>query len=139
MGKSSAGIVIIYQDLILLAHPTHGSDVLWGISKGGIDAGETPLQAAIRETREEIGFDVKIEDLEKDPIIFEYVDKKGKKYKTVYCYILKLKTMPAFVENNIWPTMMLQLEEIDKAKFYTKTEAENKIFWRMENLLSLLK
>jgi len=139
MSKTSAGIAIICQGKILLVHPTRGADNMWGLPKGGLDLEETPIQAAIRETKEEIGYDVNYYDLEKDPIIFDYNDKKGKKYKTVHCYILKLKFMPDCVVNDVWPTEMLQIEEVDKAQFFTAEEAEKKIFWRMKNLLTFLK
>ena len=48
--KTSAGLAIIYDNKILLAHTTsrgwYGS---YGIPKGGIDKGESKLDAAIRE------------------------------------------------------------------------------------------
>jgi predicted NUDIX family NTP pyrophosphohydrolase len=112
---------------------------MWGIPKGGLNLDESPLDAAIRETSEEIGFKVTAEQLTTDPIIFNYNDKKGKKYKVVYCYVLNLDNIPHFVKDNIWPSEMLQIEEVDKAAFYTAEEAEKKIFWRMKNLLTLLK
>lgn len=36
----------------------------WGIPAGKVEAGETPLQAAIRETREEVGIDLTPENIE---------------------------------------------------------------------------
>lgn len=138
MSKTSAGIAIICDNKILLAHATNAGDNMWGISKGGVDLGETTLQAAIRETQEEIGYKVSESKLEDKPLIFVYTDKKGKKYKEVYCYILRLKEKPSFVEGDKWPTHMLQKEEIDKAKFFTKEEAEKKIFWRFKGLLNLI-
>lgn len=138
MSKTSAGIAIIYDRKILLVHPTRGADNMWGIPKGGLDDNETPLQAAIRETWEEVGWSIKQEELEPNPIVFDYTDKKGKKYKSVHCYVFKLQQLPAFVENQELPLSMLQIEEVDKAKFFSLKEAEKKIFWRMKNLLLLL-
>jgi len=52
--RLSCGVVILNDaDELLLCHVT-GHDH-WDLPKGGIDAGETPLQAALRETREETG------------------------------------------------------------------------------------
>jgi 8-oxo-dGTP pyrophosphatase MutT (NUDIX family) len=50
--RLSCGIVILNDDAeLLLCHVT-GQDH-WDLPKGGIAPGETPLQAALRETREE--------------------------------------------------------------------------------------
>ncbi len=52
--RLTCGVVIINPAReLLLCHVT-GHDH-WDLPKGGIDAGETPLQAALRETREESG------------------------------------------------------------------------------------
>lgn len=46
---------------ILLVRPWKDRDV-WGIPKGHVDPGETHEQCAIRETREESGLEVELED-----------------------------------------------------------------------------
>jgi 8-oxo-dGTP pyrophosphatase MutT (NUDIX family) len=52
--RLSCGVVILNTDgELLLCHVT-GHDH-WDLPKGGIDDGESPLQAALRETREETG------------------------------------------------------------------------------------
>ncbi len=52
--RLSCGVVILNDDAeLLLCHVT-GHDH-WDLPKGGIDDGESPLQAALRETREETG------------------------------------------------------------------------------------
>ena len=57
--KISAGLAIIYDNMVLLGHTTgrgwYGS---YGIPKGGIEEGETHLEAARRETKEELGIKV---------------------------------------------------------------------------------
>ncbi|QPB12252.1 nudix hydrolase [Providencia phage PSTCR6] len=47
----SAGIIFKHGTKILICHATHTP--YWGIPKGHIDEGETPLEAAIREVKEE--------------------------------------------------------------------------------------
>lgn len=55
MGKvKAAGLFLVNKDSkILVGHPTHHVPEFWSIPKGKLDKGETPLQAAIRETYEE--------------------------------------------------------------------------------------
>ena len=49
------------EEILLLAHPERKDE--WEIVKGGLEAGETILQAALRETREEVGPDVQVRPL----------------------------------------------------------------------------
>lgn len=52
--RLSCGVVLLNrQRELLLCHVTGQNH--WDLPKGGMDAGETPLQAALRETREETG------------------------------------------------------------------------------------
>lgn len=61
--EHSAGIIFYNKKAqkVLLAHATETS--YWGIPKGHIDPGESGIDAAIRETKEEIGFDVLADNL----------------------------------------------------------------------------
>lgn len=61
MGKTiAAGIFLLKDDgHILVCHPTNHAPDFWSIPKGKLDKGETPLQAAIRETFEETNIDLK--------------------------------------------------------------------------------
>jgi 8-oxo-dGTP pyrophosphatase MutT (NUDIX family) len=52
--RISCGVIVVNDDAeLLLCHVT-GQDH-WDLPKGGLNQGETPLQAALRETREETG------------------------------------------------------------------------------------
>ena len=52
--RLSCGVIILNADReLLLCHVTGQNH--WDLPKGGIDIGETPMQAALRETREECG------------------------------------------------------------------------------------
>lgn len=71
------GCFLEYRDKILLLHrQDHTSQGnLWGIPGGKLEKSETPIQAAIRETVEETGFDIS-----KEAIL--YIGKVYIKYPT---------------------------------------------------------
>jgi 8-oxo-dGTP pyrophosphatase MutT (NUDIX family) len=73
--RLSCGVVVLNSDReLLLCHVTGQNH--WDLPKGGIDAGESPLQAALRETREETGLLLRGESL-RDLGRFEYTAKKS--------------------------------------------------------------
>jgi len=64
MMKSKAALIILYDsgNRILLQHRTEDAKHLpgyWGFFGGGIREGETPEEAVIRETREELNYELK--------------------------------------------------------------------------------
>jgi len=131
--KKSAGLAIIYDNKILLCHPTNASwNGTYSIPKGEIENGEDVIDAAIRETEEEIGVRFSRGMIKSDvPIIIEYTDKKGKVYKKVFCFIVEI-TNPRIAEF-VYPVVvsdLLQKEEVDWAGFLSKEEAEKKMFYR---------
>ena len=130
----SAGLVIIADNKILLCHPTgqkwFGS---YSIPKGHLEDGEDLLEAAIRETYEELGLKFEINQIEPNSEGYiNYRDENGELYKRVYFYIIELEK-PIDIDKN-----KLQKEEIDWAGFLNKEEAEKRIFWRFKPLLNYL-
>jgi len=130
----SAGLVILYDNKILLAHPTgqkwYGS---YSIPKGHIEEGEDRLEAAIRETQEELGLNFEPNQIEPNSEGYiNYRDENGELYKRVYFYIVELKK-PINIDKT-----KLQKEEVDWAGFLSKEEAEKRIFWRFKPLLCYL-
>lgn len=135
--EKSAGLVILKDDKILLCHPTNSSWVgTFSIPKGNILPDEDPLQAAIRETIEEIGVDIPIEIIDKEQHQVKYFKKDGKPYKVVYYYIVNLDKFDHEIPDVI-PRSDLQLSEVDWAGFLTKEEAKVKIFWRFKDEIFL--
>jgi len=130
----SAGLVIIYDNKILLEHPTgskwYGT---YSIPKGGVEKNEDILDAAVRETEEELGIKIdknKIDNTTKEYI--NYKDNNGKIYKKVYYFLVKLDK-PIDIDKT-----KIQKTEIDWAGFLTKEEAEKRIFWRLKPVLKHL-
>lgn len=73
--RLSCGVVILNREReLLLCHVTGQNH--WDLPKGGIDPGETPLEAAVRETREESGLRLQPDALH-DLGRFEYTSKKN--------------------------------------------------------------
>jgi len=133
--KTSAGLVILYDNKILLVHPTgskwYGT---YSIPKGLIEEGEDSLEAAIRETEEEIGIKFDREQVKPDSEGYvNYRDENGNIFKRVYFFIIELKE-PIKIDSS-----KLQREEVDYAGFLTKEDAEKRIYWRFRPLLKFLK
>ncbi len=127
----SAGILFIYNNKLLLAHPTGRSFYSsYGYPKGRLDKGENPLQAAIRETEEEIGIKVPKSMLSRAPHELNYsFNKKGEKVnKTSYYFICKVENLSDIgLDNEVVPKSQLQLDEIDWAGFVDYEQAKKRL------------
>jgi ADP-ribose pyrophosphatase YjhB (NUDIX family) len=135
--KESAGLLIIQDNKILLCHPTSAPwKNTYSIPKGAIESGETKMDAALRETREEVGIIIDRQFIDDKEYVIEYKNKNNVLYKKVYYFILNLDD--AFLPL-IFPKNMLQLKEVDYAAFYNKEDAEKLIFWRFSEMLNNLK
>jgi 8-oxo-dGTP pyrophosphatase MutT (NUDIX family) len=135
--KQSAGLVIIYNGMILLGHTTgrgwYGS---YGIPKGGIEDGEDKMSAAIRETLEEVGVKVSRNLIDSTEHIFLVTSDAHKINKTVYYYVVKINELSQIGLSDIKiPKNQLQVEEIDWAGFLSYKEATKRI---MKSQLPLL-
>jgi 8-oxo-dGTP pyrophosphatase MutT (NUDIX family) len=140
MGKTqySAGIAIICENKMLLCHSTSSK---WFGSfmppKGSIEENESEADAACRETFEEIGIKITPEMLGEKHTI-KYL--RGLSlYKEVYIFECRIKSLDEIgLGGEIIPKEMLQLEEIDEAKFMDKDEASVRILPRYSQLLKLI-
>jgi len=141
--KISAGIAIIYRNKLLLCHPTNNRWInSFSLPKGGVDLGESFLEAAIRECREEVGIEINPSQISnpKNPIRVDYVNKGGIMFKTVYVYVVWISKLSEIgLETEIVPKEQLQASEIDWAGFLTYEEGRDKIFHRFLSVLELVK
>lgn len=142
--KISAGTLIKFDNKFLFCHPTNASWIgSFGPAKGGVDENETLLDAALRETMEEIGIDVKremIKDTENPLEVIYYKNKKKNViHKKVYLYLVEINSLNDLnLETEIVPKKQLQTTEVDWAGFLTKEELLEKSFHRFRFLIDLL-
>jgi 8-oxo-dGTP pyrophosphatase MutT (NUDIX family) len=139
MKEVSAGILIIYNNKLLLIHPTnsswHGS---YGFPKGRLDNSESPLDAAIRETEEEVGITIPVKMINKSAYTLSYsFNKKGTKiYKTTYYFICKIDNLSDIgLDKEVIPKSQLQLAEVDWAGFVDYKEAKKRLGRAFQPLL----
>lgn len=139
--ETSAGIILTHNKKLLLCHPTNASMLgTWSIPKGHIEAGEELIEAAYRETLEEIGLKLDFNNIDPDPILIEY-SKKGtgaKVYKKLYCFHYEIKSLDSLGITEVLPFSKLQQEEVDCAAFFTKENCEKYMFWRLQPVLKFL-
>lgn len=127
--KHSAGLAIVYNNMILLGHPTNSSWYgTYSIPKGGIEDGENKIQAAIRETAEEMGIFVDISMIDKTEHTLTLTSKNNKYNKVIYYYIVKINDIADLRLNSIKvPKSQLQLKEMDWGGFLSYTDAIKRI------------
>lgn len=134
--KQSAGLLLyrkINQQLeFFLVHPggpyfAKKDAGFWTIPKGELEENEAPLNAAIREFEEEIGFKPSGSFIELGAI----TQKGGKK---VFCWALQadvdLENMKSNLFEMEWPPRsgkMKAFPEIDRAAWFSYEDAEKKI------------
>tara|TARA_B100000513_G_scaffold195885_1_gene127947 strand:+ start:9200 stop:9712 length:513 start_codon:yes stop_codon:yes gene_type:complete len=121
----SAGIAIIWDGKVLLAH-TAGRNWKsgYGIPKGHVESGETYIDAAIRETYEEVGIKVDKNLIDTTENTFFVNTRKRKNPKTVYWFTAKIDSLDQIgMKDHRVPKKQLQLEEVDWAGFMTYNKA----------------
>lgn len=95
-----AAVYIENEGQILLLHRQNNKSQgnKWGIPGGKVEKKETPLQAAIRETKEETGIDISSQPIEiLKTVYIEYSEKNHFIYHT---FRTKLKADPSMVKIN---------------------------------------
>ena len=144
MSKKSAGILLYRikdKNLeVLLVHPggpfwKNKDEAAWSIPKGEFDDDEKPLDAAIREMKEETGIALKGDFIELTPV-------KQKGGKLVYAFAKEFDLDPSQIKSNEleieWPPKSgkkKMFPEIDKAEWFDVKGAKEKIITAQSSLI----
>lgn len=127
----SCGVIIISHDKkILLIRPKGLAKGHFSLPKGMRNENESIKKTALRETFEEVGIELCLEDLGKQYVINYF--NKNVLTKKVFCYLVKLT-----FEKEKKINLILQKEEVDSCLFYEKEDALELVFWRFKELLKL--
>lgn len=128
--KKMAGVAIIYNNKILLVHPTNAS---WqkntlGIPKGKVEDGEDLKDAALRELKEETGISLDSSQISQEPLVADYLDKGGNLDKQLVYFTCEIDDLNEIgLDKDRIDRGNLQIEEIDWAGFLSPTDAYPKI------------
>lgn len=123
--RKSAGLAIVYDNQILLAKTAGRKDKRsWGIPKGGIDKGESSINAAIRETYEELGIKVNPNQIDPTPYKLFVNAKKWGYVKDIVYYVVRIEDLSEIgLKSTKVPKKQLDLDEISSAEFFSYNEA----------------
>lgn len=123
--KSCGCIVINDKNEVLLIHHNAGH---WDFPKGHVEEGETEIQTAIREVKEETNIDVKVNGE------YRYVTKYSPKEDVI-------KEVVYFLAKNISNNKEAQLEEVSEVKWFNFQDAIERITYEnsKEILVKLIK
>lgn len=120
--KIAAGLCIVCDNKMLMV--LDAKDKYLGIPKGGIEPGEDPLDAAIRETMEETGVIVKKSQIKLEPYIVNTFEKNGEfKHQLIY-FLVQLASVSEIGLSSLEISKdNIQAEEISWAKFTGPNDA----------------
>jgi predicted NUDIX family NTP pyrophosphohydrolase len=148
MVKRSAGILIYRHNRgrpeVLLVHPggpywRRKDTGAWQIPKGSAEDGELPVEAARRETQEELGV-----TLCGEPYPLRTIRQAGG--KVVEAFALEQNIDPAKLASNVfaleWPPgsgRMMSFPEIDEARWFSLEQAEEAMLPSQRPLVEALR
>lgn len=143
--NDTAGIAIVLKaetgPMILLVHPTNSSwqKPTMGIPKGRLEVGESPEDAAFRETFEETGISISRSQVE--PGIHTVEVWKDQTFKNNIYYLICQIEDPSEIglSGTRVPASQLQTDEIDWAGFIDINEAYGKVSQAQRLILDRLR
>lgn len=115
---AAGGVVVDDEGRVLLVHRRRYAD--WSFPKGGVDAGETIEQAALREVKEEAGPECEIIRPLATSRYFFTTRKGETKAKVVYYFLMKTTSGRLFADGL----------ETDEAVWCSVEEAANRLSYQ---------
>ena len=114
--EKSCGCIIIEKDKVLLIQQTKGH---WGFPKGHVEAGETEIETAIREVKEETNLDVEINENKR--YTMKYITDKGTLKQVVLFIAKKINGNERYQESEIKSMKWVTFEDAIKTITYDNT------------------
>ena len=122
INEKSCGCIIINSDNKVLLVYEKGRD-FWGFPKGHTEKDETEIETALREVKEEVGIDVKIDE--------------SIRYESKYSFDNINKTVVFYKAIPVNENVLMQESEIEEYRWCSYDEAIKII--KYDNLKSILK
>ena len=119
--EKSCGAIIFDNDKVLVIKQVKGH---WGFPKGHVEKGETEIETALREIKEETNLDVEID--EKYRYIERYSPEEGIEKDVVF-----------FIANKVGGEIKVQEEEVTETEWLSPEEALERVTY--ESSKSILK
>lgn len=127
--EKSCGCIIIEKDKVLLIQQAEGH---WGFPKGHVEKGETEIETAIREVKEETNLDVEINENKRYTI--EYIIDKGTLKQVVLFIAKKINGNEKCQESEIKSMKWMTFEDAIKTITYNNTRELFSKILKEENL-----
>ncbi len=127
--EKSCGCIIIEKDKVLLIQQTKGH---WGFPKGHVEVGETEIETAIREVKEETNLDVEINKNKR--YTMEYITDKGTLKQVVLFIAKKINGNEKYQESEIQSMKWMTFEDAIKTITYDNTRELFSKILKEENL-----
>ena len=127
--EKACGCVIIEKNKVLLIQQTEGH---WGFPKGHVEVGETEIETALREVKEETNLDVKINENKKYTI--EYITDKGTLKQVIFFIAKKISGNEKYQESEIKSMKWMTFEDAIKTITYDNTRELFSKILKEENL-----
>ena len=114
--EKACGCIIIEKDKVLLIQQNEGP---WGFPKGHIEIGETEIETAIREVKEETNLDVEIDKNKR--YTMEYITDKGTLKQVVLFIAKKINGNEKYQESEIKSIKWMTFDDAIKTITYDDT------------------